>query len=271
MQNRWVRVFSVLVVSFALFASCTSVPASAEDDPWKAQVVHGPWREIWAGADVTKNNWSVYTGMTVSPFGTIHHDGIRVRAVGGYGQYLADGWKENRVHGRTAKQFRVTTSFAELMLGYQVQFGGVTLKGFAGAAGDGHLPDPYPGSSVVEADGTVTNHHYDNLVGLDWGGKAALELWLDVSDALWASVDVSQTTSLDSYWRRLRLGYRATPELSIGFEGASLGNVEYDGQRAGLFARYAWSSGEIGVSGGAVNELTEVTGAYGTLNVLYQY
>lgn len=278
MQDRWVRVFSVLVVIVALSAPCTSMPASAEDDPWKAQVVPAPWREVWAGVDATSNSWSVYTGMTVSPFGSIHHDGLRVRVAGGYGAYSYQGtkWRGTidkgvpigKEHNQT---YRVDVSFADLLAGYHATFGVLTIKGFAGVAVEGSVPDPIPGSQVSEPDGTVTEYRGGNIAAPRWGAKVALETWLEMSPHLWASLDVSATLANEMYASRLRLGYRVTPELSLGLEGAATGNFEYDGQRGGLFARYAWSSGEVAISAGTVNELTEVTGAYGTLNVLYQY
>jgi hypothetical protein len=72
--------------------------------------------EAWAGAEIFGRIWSLYSGTTLAPFGPITADGVRLRAVAGYGDY------------RTG-----SVGFADLLLGYHAQLGALTIKVFGGA------------------------------------------------------------------------------------------------------------------------------------------
>lgn len=208
------------------------------------------WREIAAGADVTASAWSVYTTATVAPIGSLNDDGPRLRATGGYGryQYLA---------APQPVRFRGVQSFSEFMLGYQMQLGPATVKGFAGAAGIGHAVTPFDRTNTVS--------------GLEIGFKAALEAWFEISDRVWASADLSWTAAHDTYASRLRLGWRLTPSLSLGLEAGAVGNATYDGGRGGAFARYTQDWGEVSLSAGLSGDIDRPDAPYVTVNWLFRY
>jgi hypothetical protein len=213
-----------------LAAVSLTAPARAADG---AGTGAKPRFELSAGAQAFERAWSLYSGLTWSPFGGVQADGWRVRAAGGYGghSYESGGAK-----------FHGNSSFADLLIGYHQQLGPVTLKAFAGvAAVDSQSDDP--------------NGAFQ---GTGLGGKAVIEAWWTVADRAWASLDLSGGVLPEVYDAvlnsRVRLGWRVTPAISAGLEAAAAGNIYEDHEcvsgRLGMFARYEWSSGEISLSGG---------------------
>jgi hypothetical protein len=208
-----------------------------------------PTQEVWAGADVTSSNWSVYSGMTAALFGGLHDNGWRIRGVGGYGRYTYRGLNQ-KITGNM--------SFADGLLGYHQQWGNLTVKLFAGVSWVGH------GLSMIDPE--------NGIVGADIGAKLLLESWLEINPRMWASVDVSwSSVHEDGYWTRVRGGYRVLPDLSLGFEAGALGGNDLADARIGLFARFAWDSGEVSLSAGLSDRIDRDPDAYGTLNVLYKF
>lgn len=239
----------------ALFLLASSPGVAAEETIAPPAAVPA-WREVSAGADVTQHSWSAYTTLTLAPFGALDREGFRFRSVGGYGRYRYSG---TRAVGTTRipTEFRGVNSFTDLMVGYQLQHGTTTLKGFAGASGIAHSITPF------DRDNEVT--------GLDIGLKAALEVWAEISAKIWASADVSWTAAHETYASRLRGGWRVVPELSAGIEAGLHGNATYDGHRGGVFLRYAQDWGEVSVSGGVTGDIDQPTNPYGTVNWLIRY
>lgn len=219
------------------------------------------WREVWAGADVAADVWLVYSGATVAPMGHIHEDGIRFRVTTGYGQYRYPNIRS----GRT---FEASTLHADVLAGWLARFDPLTVKVFAGASYIDHEITPFDAETVV--------------MGGEWGIKGVVEFWLNMSESLWSSLDVTYTTAHDTGSVRGRSGYRVLPNLSIGLEGI----LNIDGQaqckmrvsavsrcrlaaddpdvkslmdygRTGLFARYEWEGGEASVSAGGLGQFYE--------------
>ena len=240
----------------------------------------GPF-ETWAGVDVIRDSWLSYSGTTFAPFSpTLHSDGWRLRLGGGYGQYsyrgstgalsIGDGVIDpTEEDGRSpdtgeTRRYVVDRSYAEALLGYHLRLGELTAKAFAGAAMSSHThrtPDPTT-----------------SLSGTQYGFKSALELWLNLGEACWTSLDVSYSSAHDEASGRWRAGYLVAPQISIGPELKYDRNVEggagWTG-RGGMFARYFWDGGEISLAGGVVRKDEKNSdakhGPYGTLNVLFQY
>jgi len=208
-----------------------------------------PNKEIWGGAEVTAKTWSVYSGITAALYGPLEADGWRIRAVGGYGGYS---------YPKYPVTIRGYGAFSDLLVGYQRQFGPVTLKGFAGLAFEDHTLLPFDPDTDV--------------VGTEYGPKAVLEAWWTISPKAWLSLDLSWSSLYDStYAARARAGYQFNDGLSAGLELAANGNPDYDGNRAGGFLRFAWSHGEISASVGAAVDRSRELGGYGTLNALFKY
>jgi hypothetical protein len=211
--------------------------------------------ETWAGADITSKSWSAYSGVTLALFGPLDSDGWRLRAVGGYGAYRYGGTRATPGQS-SSRSSRGNVSFAEFLLGYQKQYGPLTLKAFAGVSAAHHQ------STQRDAESTVS--------GLDHDFKGMLEAWLNMTERSWASLDLAWSSAHDIR-QRLRLGFAIWPDLSLGVEAEAAGHADDDDGRGGAFVRYSWASGEIAASGGPSLDRSMTTGAYATLNVLTRF
>lgn len=237
----------------------------------------GPaWIETWSGADAAGGAWSLYGGATVAPSSALDRNGLRLRAAGGYGQYRYDGRPAGSA-SPTLHRYVAQLSFTEALVGWQTQFGPLTAKAFVGIASLTHDVDPGVTSALA-------------VIGEDYGAKGALELWLNLGSSAWASLDASWTAAHETYGARLRAGHRFTPALSAGLEAALNGHAVETGAtnllpherpkpsgRAGLFARYEWSGGEVSLSAGLAGNTFEVADdlelddGYATVNWLTRY
>jgi Cellulose biosynthesis protein BcsS len=239
-SGSWVILCRALVAC-ALAMLTLSVKARAQGAT--ALSPNAPHIELWSGAEAFHRIWSLYGGGMYAPFGSVREDGFRVRAVAGYSEYA-----------------RGTVSFADWLVGYHKQFGGLTLKFLTGLTVADHCPD----------DPQATFHGY----GV--GGKAVVEAWWNVTNRVWVSTDLSWGSLHQSYGSRARLGWRLWPELSLGLEGGAAGALETDVARVGGFVRYEWASGEVSLSGGLSGDgptsgWIDVHGPFATLSVLTRF
>lgn len=120
---------------------------------------------------------------------------------------------------------------------------------------------------------------HDKSDGTDYGGKVALELWLNLGETAWTSIDESYGTARNETAVRWRAGQRYNDWLSVGPElrfdkNIESGAGEWNG-RAGIFARYEWGGGEVSVAGGVLSRVDGLSandiGPYGTISALIQY
>ncbi len=262
--------FHVCLITLLFLISINS--AAADDD--KPTPI--PWREVWTGVDATHNTWLVYSGMTLSPFGHIHDDGLRIRFATGYGQYDYSGFRTiadtsacHRILGcRPVSRlfnFEAVTQYAEILVGYLKRIGELTTKVFVGAAYSSHHIGPSDPENEVQ--------------GAEWGVKGGIELWLNLGDDAWASLDTYYSTAHNTFSGRTRYGYRILPSLSIGPEAGMSGHIQshssgdlvYTRGRAGAFTRYEWAGGEISASGGVSADIEEETTPYVTLNWMSRF
>lgn len=253
-------------------------------------------RQIWAGADVSPDVWLVYSGITVAPWSGIHDDGFRFRTAGGYGAYK-QSYTQHKLDIAsdtdtfTRHDLAVSTYYGEVLIGYLKRYGELTAKAFVGASIISH--------NLGLAEEVIA-------IGDEVGIKGALELWLNIGERGWGSLDMSWSSAHDTRAARARFGYRLWPNLSIGIEGGlnvdaraecrltgkrskECGHViisddgtivrDYDNAelldyaRGGAFARYEWGGSEVSVSVGALRNTfadNEVA-PYVTLNYLTQF
>ncbi len=255
--------------------------ANAGDEPASG-------REIWAGADVSENVWLVYSGVTLAPWSGIHDDGWRFRAAGGYGAYKYDStiW-DTTLHDTRQQRFEARTYNADILVGYLKRFGPLTAKGFVGASMISHDIEPLDEQAVAFGD--------------EVGVKGVVELWLNIGERGWGSLDLSWSEAHETRSARARLGYRIQPELSIGLEGGinldAQGVCRIDGPgasgckamdetrsdpaelldyvRIGVFVRYEWGVSEASLSAGAWGNSWQQDGQdfapYITVNWLTQF
>jgi hypothetical protein len=106
---------------------CGSVAAA--DDGEQVEKGAAPAHfELWSGAQGYRQVWSIYSGVSTAPFGSIQEDGLRIRVIGGYG---ADSYSGSPPAGGPGQvTYKGTTSFADALVGYHRQLGPLTLKLF---------------------------------------------------------------------------------------------------------------------------------------------
>lgn len=225
-----------------------------------------PSTEMWVGGDISSHVWLAYSGVTVAPFGDLWSDGWRLRMSGSHSRYVQSDKRTD---------YAVQSSGAQLMAGYQVKIGDLTSKVLAGASFDQF--------SAIAKDSTSV------LARWKVGAAVAIEEWLDIGDSAWASLDIGGVTNQQRFSVRGRFGLRIDPAYSVGPElrldgsrdvvkqalaserGWLVEKRQYLLSRAGLFARFQWSQGEISVSGGVAKAEGDGLDGYVTVNASYQY
>lgn len=236
----------------AIFTLQTGYPALAED----AATDKRPFQETWAGGEVTSFSASVYAGYLYAFNGDVAADGLRLRLGSGYWGYWGKStrWSNNVV---IPVKLRGTSTFADIMLGYQTQWDRLTVKVYAGAEFDQQ--------SWNRSD--VNPDRQGGFVG----GKLALETWLNLTPDLFAQFDANWASAHNTHYSRLRVGYAVLPSFFVGPESGFGGTLDVQEGRIGMFARYAWGGGEVSVSGGAIREADGAYAPYGTANLLLRF
>ena len=297
--TRAIRTDFLLRLVTAGFMLTRMMSAAHADNPTNPQDPQFGWREMWAGADATKDVWLLYTGVTLAPLSKdIYTDGLRLRMTGGYGQYAAKattlqaskancgilGGKNKTCTTLTAVQedYDVNFSYSDMLVGYHKRFGNLTAKAFIGG-------------SMIEHAKSARNLNAPRI-GREFGVTGALEFWLNLGDNAWTSLDLNYSTAYDTAAARWRAGWRVLPTLSIGPElrvdrndvELTSGGTCTDVQptfRGGVFSRYEWFGGELSASTGFARIVrpggTSVHGQrdcddeqfepYATINYLTQY
>ena len=229
------------MVTGASIAGPLVVHAAEQDD-------EPPWRLTWVGAQIAGEDWSVYTGTSYALTGQLDQDGLRLRIVGGYGHY--DYVSEST-------RFKGQHAFSDVLIGYQLRFADVIVKGFAGIAAAGHNVSPFDPDNAA--------------IGYSYGAIVALESWINLSDRLWLSAAGKYTTVFDGYAADLRLGYRWWRRTSAGLESGVHGDADYVAARAAVFVQHAWGHGDARLSLGAAADRDMDIAPYAALNFSLKY
>lgn len=256
---------STWLSALAVAVMVADAPGAKANETAETQQPQYGWREVWGGADATKDVWLLYTGVTLAPLSKdIYSDGLRFRMNSGYGQYHYDYHRPHCVDhpaGACRTKIDVDVTYTDLLIGYHMRLGELTAKAFAGA-------------SVVSHDFSALDPTND-VRGRDFGASGALEFWLNLGDRGWTSLDLFYTSAHSTGSARWRAGWRVLPTLSIGPEARHDRNAEDDASRIGAFARYEWFGGEISVSAGMAGAMTGGTTddmePYAALNMLTQF
>lgn len=255
-----------VLAAVAVGAAVQIIAPNAAAEP--VQPKYG-WREVWAGSDAMRDVWLIYSGVTLAPWSEhIYEPGVRLRSHVGYGQY-----DRVTIDGGIRHVYKLQVAYTDALIGYHWRFGELTAKAFVGIAAIEH----------VSVDGK------SGAAGLEYGPKAMLELWLNLGQSQWTSLNLAYTTAHETASARWRWGFKLTPEMSVGPEvrfDTNTASVNRDYSfldqslgRAGLFLSYKWPSVEVSVAGGVGahfagterdSERHELS-PYGTLNMLYQF
>jgi len=269
---RWLRIgAAALMPRVLLCAGCCLAAAAFAIAPVIAPVRadEPPTVEVSGGGEIGGHLWSAYANTTVALSGliagvpkSILEDGWRLRAGAGYWEYARrqtiwiSGIGEQSVHRRR------TGSFADLLLGYQAGIGPLTLKIFAGGA---------YANEQRRIDGED-----EGSTGAFTAARVLVESWYNLTPNAFAQLDAGWTSRLDALTARGRLGYRMTPEISVGPEvgywsaDRELEAGRDDIIRYGAFIRYEWSAGEISLSGGIADD-GEDNNFYASLSALLRF
>lgn len=203
--------------------------------------------------------------MTSALYGDIRQDGFRLRSSGGYGEYRY--WRPHFDPSTSTRQniaFDGRHTFVDGLLGYQATIGPATVKAFAGLVAVGHQVRGRPGSPLsVDEDNSAQGDRH--------GAKVLVETWTRLGDWGFLQLDASWSQPFDAASARLRLGKHLDTRWSAGLEAGAFGNPVPDQGRIGAFARFAWSDGEVSVSGGAGGEWDRFDSAYGAVGFVFRF
>jgi len=242
-HNRAHRSWCGFVVLFTVWAG-TYMPAHGQSHQDAM-----PRYEVFSGVGVTSNSYFSYSGGIWAFGRDVSGAGLRVKALTGYGGYDYDGTLPGFT-GSVAFDGRVT--LAQFLLGYLWQRGDWTLKAYAGIGFEDHDITP--------------NDLANSVNGNELGFLGQVEVWRNLGEKSWLSADASYGDVFGGYWAQLRLGRRVANRVSVGIEGAALGNDEYDSGRGGGSLRYHLDKIDLTVSGGVSGDYyAQNTGGYATL------
>lgn len=189
--------------------------------------------EVFSGVGVTSNSHFGYSGGVWAFGRDVSSQGLRAKALAGYGGYDYDG----SLPGVTGPvSFDGNVVLAQFLLGYLWQRGEWTFKAYGGFGFEDHDITP--------------NDPANSVNGSELGVMGQVEVWRNLGENNFLSADASYGDAFGSYWAQLRLGRRITKRMSAGLEGAALGNDEYDSGRGGGFIRYHLGDMELTMSGG---------------------
>ncbi len=253
---RWLLLFVVTQQQTSLAqVQPTSPSTQLEKYDWPRPTP--PSRTIWVGAQIVGTDWSVYTGTTVVLFGDdIRQSGWRLRTTGGYGRYR---YHADRTTGTTTQSthFKGHQGLRDILVGYQYQLDRLTIKAFAGVAISGHLTTPHDPENMA--------------IGTAVGATGALEVWFNISEATWLSMNGSYATQFESFASTASIGHEIIPDFSLGLELGIAGNHDYALARAAAFGRYTWSASEVRVSAGIAANRDHDTSPYASVNFVFHY
>lgn len=214
--------------------------------------------EAWGGTDIVSTSWSVYSGSTYALTGDIEQPGWRLRSTGGYGRYTYRKWRLG-LDGKERVNLRYTARkyFSDLLVGYHFQWRRLTLKTFGGLTTERHVITPH------DPDKSVTVMSY--------GGKAALNAWLSLSNRRWLATRISWASTVNTYKISTQAGHAVLDDLDLGIEAKLDGNDRYRTGRIGSFV--TWRIGDAGLTIAADTSVDRSIHAvpYGSINLFMRY
>lgn len=233
-----------------LAAASAFAPArSAAGEPAANPAPGEPTAEVFSGGILAGHSWIGWAGAVGSLSGSLYDSGLRLRAVGCFGQYDYD-------MGRAAN--RAYPALVEITPGYQLRSGPLTQKLYLGLHAERHwLQQPDGGNRSAAA-------------GL--GGKVLSETWLDLPFNSFVSLDGSYATRNDAYQGMLRAGSAYyLPQLQLGFEAGAIGDSTSRQFRFGGLARQTLGRSTIEASGGYALDYDDAATPYVGVSLLHKF
>jgi hypothetical protein len=217
--------------------------------PLAAQGATTSTAAFW-GVDQGPNGWAFYLGAIHALNGDFGKDGVLLRGLGVYGSYDYQS-DISPILGRY--------HLYDAMIGYQFLRPGFRFAGYIGAE--------YQDHNLSRFDPT------NRVVGAETGLKVAGDVTLGHNQPLFLILAGSYSTAFDTYWSRLRIGYKVG-QLTFGPEALRTGNEGSDAWRVGGFAQLKFDKTpfEITVAAGQhTNDehgiFANKNGAYASLNL----
>jgi hypothetical protein len=161
-------------------------PAFSADAPVRRDRALSDRVALFAGGDIARQSYFVWAGIVGSPFGLLHEDGFRLRAVAGGGRY--------RYHAPAVPGGRNegTIASGEFMLGFHRNFGAGNITIYLGGhVEDQRLAAPDPGHDAQ---------------GMAAGVKAALEFYHRLGADFFWTASASASTVHRAYHARAAVG-----------------------------------------------------------------
>jgi hypothetical protein len=245
---------SRLTVAFAAAAWVAAVGLASAADiavkaPPRAAFAPVPWLNVFGGFAIDESGYFGDAGAVVALNRNLNQDGALFRIRGGAGHY-----EYNRT---PVLEQGVSYQVGEAMIGYQTLVGNTRFTGYVGVNVEHHdNPDPLA-----------------KVAGTKWGIKGQGEMYTQLSPDWYFLALGTLSSAWTSYFALAKVGYRVAPGISIGPEGAALGNDRFDAMRAGAFIAFdTGPSAQIIVSGGYSWDtnrtvLNDHSGAYGTIHL----
>ncbi len=240
--------YSVALVG-ALLAS-----AQASEGPGKsasaAPYTPDPWLLLYGGFTAAPDSWYAYAGGVAALNRNLNQGGWLFRIAGGTGHY-----KYNIVPGLSNG---VDFQTGDVMVGYQAYLGATRVTGYIGANVENHDNNADP---------------LAKLKGTKWGIKGQGEIFTPLNQYWYVYALGSISSVWSNYLVMGKVGYNATPWLSIGPEVMALGNDRYDAIRTGPFIAFKiGSAADLILSGGYTwdqrsDYLNDHSGAYGSIHL----
>lgn len=202
---------------------------------------------FFTGADIGNDTGFGWAGLTAAPFGKLDEDGMRLRVLGGFGQY--------RYHTQAVPggENEGSISSGEILIGRRLLFDPVTITAYAGLdVRNYRLQHPDPG-----------NPESGERIGI----KAALEIYARIAPKWFATGYANISSIFQNYSVRAAINRELTSTFALGIEGALLGDTRYNEQRAGLIASMKFARNIITVASGIVQNSDKGSGEYATLTL----
>jgi len=190
-----------------------------------------------------------YIGAVIPVNSTLGDEGFRVRLWGEYQEYDYDG-----NIGGTPTSFDADGFGGNFSVGYQWNFQSTTIAAYAGVALRDIDISPTDPSSDTEDD--------------DVGARFQLEIYPQLSSNIDAALIGTYTAVFDSYWVRLRPGYKLPNGLKIGPEITVLGDDNFDKQKYGAFlSGIKLGNVKVGINAGYEDDDDDDGSAYGGISL----
>lgn len=246
------QAIQLLIATLIVLASALSVSSASDQIAGKGEGENAPRFEAYTGADYAGRGIGLNSNAIWSIFGPVAAPGIRLR-VGALASVY--GGKGANVFS-TAFLPSDIKAISDIMLGYQMNYGSLWLKLYAGAAYQNHT------MLIWDVGQTPT--------GESWGAKAAIETWWRVSERTWTSINMSwlQLNNESSLYSRLAyevlqfdagavsLGGEAGATLNDAntFKGGRRLNRYDDNLRGGGLINLRYGTHDLTVSGGLAQD-----------------